>query len=138
MCCHPELKSAKALSITENTQSILAKKSYLEKVGVLERENCVADIPPMVADSMLLVPGERVDRAWKATYSPPAQNGRLQSNFKGFLVLTNHRLFFVAERGVLSIRFSVALTIDYEDIAGIERGATSIRSWYHTGAPSPR
>jgi len=54
----------------------------------------------------------------------PSRNGFVEANFlssvDGFLVLTDRRMAFIASKGLMVTRHEVALSIDYEDILGVE------------------
>lgn len=86
-------------------------------------------MPEVVESSLILIPGESVGACWKACYDSPqsslqARSGfvgaSFPSNVDGFLVLTDRRMVFIASRGLMTTKYEVALSIDYEDILGLE------------------
>ncbi len=86
-------------------------------------------MPEAVESSIILVPGESVGACWRACYDPPQSALQVRSGFvgasfpsnvDGFLVLTDRRAVFIASRGLMVTTYEVALSIDYEDILGLE------------------
>jgi hypothetical protein len=86
-------------------------------------------LPEVVLSSLILMPGESVSAGWKACYelpksALPTRSGFVEVNFPssvdGFLVLTDRRMVFIASKGLMVTRQEVALSIDYEDILGVE------------------
>jgi len=86
-------------------------------------------LPEMMLSSLILMPGEPVSAGWKACYELPksalsSRSGFVEASFPtsvdGFLVLTDRRMVFIASRGLMVTKHEVALSIDYEDILGVE------------------
>ena len=95
----------------------------------MDRDGGNSKVPEMVLSSLILMPVETVSACWKACYdSPqsasPSRTGFVEASFRssvdGFLVLTDRRMVFIASSGLMVTKHEVALSIDYEDILGVE------------------
>ncbi len=81
-------------------------------------------IPKEAMESIILAPGEEKRKAWKASYKYPppldAPNSLTIGGMSGFPLLTNRRVAFLASKGLLSPKYFVALSIDLEDVLGVD------------------
>ena len=114
----------------------------------MDRDGGKSKVPEMVLSSLILIPGESVGEFWKACYDLPqgalqARSGSVGVNFPssldGFLVLTDRRVVFIASRGLMVTKYEVALSIDYEDILGLDcvSGFSQKLRISHKGSATP-
>jgi len=75
-------------------------------------------------DSLILEKGEKIIQSWKGYWIIPFL---LKQSRKGILVLTNRKLVWLEQRGILSKSYHPLITIPLEDIRGLSRGGAIIK-----------
>lgn len=83
-------------------------------------ERNVMELPSFLRGSIVLRPGENVTGIWRASRQRRAHSaeGEKDDYDDGYLVSSNHRVFFIRESGRLRRSYSAIETIPYEKFTG--------------------